>query len=60
MVGSLQMSDFITQMLRPRLTLTTSYDRFITAKKIIEFMPTAAKADYILPDGRVLGSVDVE
>jgi hypothetical protein len=46
-------------MLRPRVTLTTSFDRYITAKKMVEFRPPA-KTVYTLPDGRVLGSLDSE
>lgn len=54
-VGCLQVSDLLVQLMRPKLLLSGSIDRFITAKRILE-----SKAGYILPDGKVIGSVEAE
>ena len=58
-IGCLQLSDFIIDMLKPRVSLTTSFDRLITAKQILEFGHKGT-GEYCLPDGRVLGSVAEE
>jgi hypothetical protein len=58
-IGCLQISDFMIEMLKPRVSLTTSFDRLITAKQILEFSQKGA-GEYCLPDGRVLGSVAEE